>query len=74
MLIEYLVKMVKMVLYIAEECGIPSFHWLYTKGQMSIRMAEVRPLLIFLCFGRGTSVARRNHGGGVTVGADMMQE
>ena len=56
-----------MVLYIAEECGMPCFHWLFTKGQMSIRTAEVRPLLIFLCFGRGTSVARRDNGGGLAL-------
>ena len=35
---------VKMILYIAEECGMPCFHLLFTKGQMSIRTAEVRPL------------------------------
>ena len=32
---------------IAEECGMPCFHWLFTKGQMSIRTAEVRPLFEF---------------------------
>ena len=60
---------IKMVLYIAEECGMPCFHWLFTKRQMSIRTAEVRPycLFFFLCFGRGTSVARRDHGGGLAL-------
>ena len=33
--------------YIAEECGMPCFHWLFTKRQMSIRTAEVRPFYIF---------------------------
>ena len=56
-----------MVLYIAEECGMLCFHWLFTKGQMSIRTAEVRPYWIFFCFGGGTSVARRDHGGGLAL-------
>ena len=45
-----------------------------TEGQMSIRTAEVRPYVY--CFGRGTSVARRDQGGGLalSVGADMMQK
>ena len=30
---------VKMVSYIAEECGMPCFHWLFTKRQMSISPA-----------------------------------
>ena len=30
-----------------KECGMPCFHWLFTKGQMSIRTAEFRPLLVF---------------------------
>ena len=52
---------------------MPCFHWLLTKRQMSIRTAEVRLFIyFFLCFGRGTGVARRDHG--VTVGADMMQK
>ena len=46
---------------------MPCFHWLFTKRLMSIRTAEVRPLLFFLCFGRGTSVARRDHGGGLAL-------
>ena len=60
---------VKVVLYIAEECGMPCFHWLFTEGQMSIRTTEVRPYLVFFffCFGRGTSVARRDHGGGLAL-------
>ena len=47
---------------------------------MSIGTAEVRPYyFFFFCFGRGTSVARRDQGGslalaGVYVGADMMQK
>ena len=62
---------------------MPCFHWLFTKRQMSIRTAEIRPFyLFFLCFGRGASVARRDHGGGLalpessrgTVGADRMQK
>ena len=54
--------------YIAEEGGMPCFHWLFTKRQMSIRTAEVRPYYIFfLCFSRGTSVARRDHGGGLAL-------
>ena len=62
---------------------MPCFHWLFTKRQMSIRTAEVRLFIYFvLFFGRGTSVARRDYGGGlalsessgVTVGADMMQK
>ena len=55
-----------MLLYIAEECGMPCFYWLFT-GQMSIRTAEVRPYYFVFCFGRGTSVARRDHGGGLTL-------
>ena len=62
---------VKMVLYTAEEWGMPCFHWLFTKRQMSIRTAEVRPycffFLFFFCFGRGTSVARRDHGDGLSL-------
>ena len=46
---------------------MPCFHWLFTKRQMSIRTAEVRPYYFFLCFGRGTSVARRDHGGGLAL-------
>ena len=46
---------------------MPCFHWLFTKRQMSIRTAEVRLFIIFLCFGRGTSVARRDHGGGLAL-------
>ena len=35
---------------------------------MSIRMAEVRPYcFFFLCFGRGTSLARRDHGGSLAL-------
>ena len=36
---------VKMVLCIAEECGMPCFHWLFTKRQMSIS-----PALLFFFF------------------------
>ena len=46
---------------------MPYFHWLFTKRQISIRTAEVRPDCFFLCFGRGTSVARRYHGGGLAL-------
>ena len=47
---------------------MPCFHWLYTKRQMSIRTAEVRLFIyFFLCFGRGTSVERRDHGGGLAL-------
>ena len=45
---------------------MPCFHWLFTRRQMSIRTAEVRPFF-FLCLGRGTSVARRDHGGGLAL-------
>ena len=58
---------VKMVLYIAKECGMPCFHWLFIKRQMSIRSAEVWPYCFFLCFGRGTSVAHHDHGGGLAL-------
>ena len=34
---------------------------------MSIRTAEVRPYLCLFCFGRGTSVARRDQGGGLAL-------
>ena len=46
---------------------MPCFHWLFTKRQMSIRTVEARPYYFFLCFGRGTSVARRDHGGGLAL-------
>ena len=64
---------VKMVLY-SRGVWMPCFHWLFTKRQMSIRTAEVRFFFFdfflftfFLCFGRGTSVARRDHGGGLAL-------
>ena len=41
---------VKIVLCIAEECGMPCFHWLFTKRQMSIRTAEVRPYCFLFFF------------------------
>ena len=41
--------------------------YMFTKRQMSIRTAEVRPFYFFICFGRGTSVARRDHGGGLAL-------
>ena len=60
--------------YIVEECEMPCFSLAVTKGQMSIKTAEVRPyyfiLFIYLfifCFGRGTSVARRDQGGGLAL-------
>ena len=56
---------VKMVLYIVEECEMPCFSLAVTEGQMSIRTAEVRPYVY--CFGRGTSVARRDQGGGLAL-------
>ena len=35
---------------------------------MSIRTAEVQPFyFLFFCFGRGTSVACRDHGGGLAL-------
>ena len=47
---------------------MPCFSLAVTEGQMSIRMAEVQPYYIFLfCFGRGTSVAHRNQGGGLAL-------
>ena len=56
-----------MVLYIVEECGMPCFSLTVTEGQMSIRTAEVRPYFKIFCFGRGTSVARRDQGGGLAL-------
>ena len=62
---------------------MPCFSLAVTKGQLSIRTAGVRPYYFFLfCFGRGTSVAHRDQGGGlalpescrVSVGADMMHK
>ena len=38
-----------------------------TEWQMSIRTAEVRPYCFFFCFGRGTSVARCDQGGGLAL-------
>ena len=62
---------VKMVFYIVEECGMPCFSLAVTEWQMTIRTAEVRPycffFVVFFCFGRGTSVARRDQGGGLTL-------
>ena len=46
---------------------MPSFHWLFTKRQMSIRTTKSGFLFIFRCFGRGTSVARRDHGSGLAL-------
>ena len=46
---------------------MPCFHWLFTKRQMSIRTAKVQPFYFFLCFGRGTSVAHHDHGGGLAL-------
>ena len=56
-----------MVLYIVEECGMPCFSLAVTEGQMSIRTAEVRPYSNFFCFGRGTSVARRDQEGSLAL-------
>ena len=74
---------VKMVLYIAEECGMPCFHWLFTKRQMSIRTDEVWPYCFFffaLVEARAEHIAIteaawlfQGHAV-VTVGADMMQK
>ena len=59
---------VKMVLYIVEECGMACFSLAVNEGQMSIRTAEVQPYLkFFFCFGRGTSVAHRDQGGGLAL-------
>ena len=58
---------VKMVLFIVEECGMPCFSLAVAEGQMSKRTAEVRPYCFFFCFGRGTSVARRDQGGGLAL-------
>ena len=56
---------VKMVLYIVEECGMPCFSLAVTEGQMCIRTPEVWPFFFFFfCFGRGTSVAHHDQGGG----------
>ena len=59
---------VKMVLYIVEECGMPCFSLAITEWQMSIT-AEVRPYLfgVFFCFDWGTSVPRRDQGGGLAL-------
>ena len=47
---------------------MPCFSLAVTEGQMSIRTAEVQPYYFFLfCFGRGTSVARRDQGGGLAL-------
>ena len=46
---------------------MPCFSLAVTEGQMSIRTAEVRPYQNFFCFGRGTSVARRDQGGGLAL-------
>ena len=56
---------VKMVLYIVQEYGMPCFSLAVTEGQMCIRTAEVRPYYFFVCFGRGTSVACHDQGGGL---------
>ena len=52
--------MISGVLYIVEECGMPCFSLAVTEGQISIRNGFI---YLFLCFGRGTSVARRDQGG-----------
>ena len=58
---------VKMVLY-SRGVWNACFHWLFTKRQMSIRTARSPAFyLFFLRFGRGTSVARRDHGGGLAL-------
>ena len=44
---------------------MPCFSLAVTEGQMSIRTAEVRPYIY--CFGRGTSIARRDQGGGLAL-------
>ena len=44
---------------------MPCFSLAVTEGQMSIKTAEVRPYVY--CFGRGTSVARRDQGGGLAL-------
>ena len=44
---------------------MPCFSLAVTEGQISIRTAEVRPYVY--CFGRGTSVARRDQGGGLAL-------
>ena len=54
-----------MVLYIVEECGMPCFSLAVTEWQMSIRTAEVQSYIF--CFGGGTSVARRDQGGGLAL-------
>ena len=45
---------------------MPCFSLAVTEGQMSIRTAEVWPYY-FYCFGRGTSVARRDQGVGLAL-------
>ncbi len=57
---------VKMVLYIAEECGMPCFHWLFTEGQLKSCLISGF-FFVFFCFGRGTNIARRDHGGGLAL-------
>ena len=45
-----------------------SFSLAVTEGKMSIRTAEVWPYCFFLfCFRKGTSVARRDQGGGLAL-------
>ena len=47
---------------------MPCFHWLFAKRQMSIKNGRIPAIFIFfLCFGRGMSVARRNHRGGLAL-------
>ena len=57
-----------MVLYIVEECGMPCFslavYWrtdVYKNGRSPALLLN----FFFFCFGRGTSVARRDQGGGL---------
>ena len=59
---------VKMVLYSWGVWNALFSLAVFTKRQMSIRTAEVRLFIyFFLCFGRGMSVARCDHGGGLAL-------
>ena len=45
---------------------MPCFSLAVTEGHMSIKNGR-SPALLFYCFGRGTSVARRDQGGGLAL-------
>ena len=47
--------------------GIPCFHWLFTKRHVYKNGRSPAFYFFFLCFDRGTSVACRDHGGGLAL-------